>query len=134
MVCHLNFAFNMISSTVCLISSVPRDAFQVGIEGSGNSRAGEMYTLTCNVSAIRGLMNSPSAIWNDGVMSITNGSGITVITTVGSSSTVSVLTFDPLKTSHGDVYTCGGAVDSPALNSPQRASMQETVNVQSMSV
>lgn len=90
-----------------------------------------MYTLTCNVSAISGLMNSPSAVWTDGTMNISDGSGVTVSTTTASSYSISVLTFDPLKTSHGGVYTCVGAVGSPALYSPQTDSMEETVTVQS---
>ena len=92
-----------------------------------------MYTLTCNVSAISGLMNSPSAVWTDGAMSITNESNVTVLTTVGNSYSISVLTFNPLRTSHGDDYTCRGAIDSPALNLPQAISVQETVTVQSTS-
>ena len=121
------------SSTVHLIFSVPSGAIQARIERSGVSIAGEMYTLTCNVSVISGLMNSPSVVWTDGAMSITNESNITVLTTVGNSYTISVLTFNPLRTSHGDDYACHGAIDSPALNSPQTIAMQETVTVQSMS-
>ena len=121
------------SSTVHLIFSVPSEAVQVSIERSGVSIAGEIYTLTCNVSVIRGLMNSPSAIWTDGTTCITNESNITVLTTVGNSYSISVLTFNPLRTSHGDDYTCRGAIDSPALNSPQAISIRETVTVQSTS-
>ena len=133
MVSHLKVYFNIVSLTIHLIFSVPSEAVQVRIEGSGISIAGEMYTLTCNVSVISGLMNSPSAVWTDGTISITNESNITVLTTVGNSYSISVLIFNPLRTSHGYDYTCCGAIDSPALNSPQTIFMQGTVTVRSRS-
>ena len=129
----LKISFNIVSSTVHLIFSVPSEAVQISIERSGISIAGETYTLTCNVSVIRGLTNSPSVIWTDGTMSITNESNVTVLTTVGNSYSISLLTFNPLRTSHGDDYTCRGAIDSPALNLPQAISMRETVIIQSTS-
>ncbi len=66
-------------------------------------------------------------------MNTTNG-GITVLTTMESSYSISVLIFNPLRTSHGDIYICEGAIDSPAFNSSQTTLMQETVmtTVQSM--
>ena len=94
-----------------------------------------MYILTCNVSKaiVTGLINPPNVSWTteEGPINTTSGSGITISTTIGDPYSLSVLTFDPLKTSHGDVYICGGALDSPALTVQQTTSMEERVSVQS---
>ena len=94
-----------------------------------------MYILTCNVSkTVTGLINPPNISWtmDEGPLNTSSGSGITISSTIGDSYSLSVLSFDPLKTSHGEVYTCEGALDLPALNVQQTTSMEETVSVQSM--
>ena len=114
-------------------SSVPSDAIQVGIDRSGIATAGEMYSLTCNVSAISGFMNAPSVAWTveGGSINTTSGSGISLSNSTGALFSLSSLTFDPLRTSHGEVYTCGGSIASPALETPRTTDMQERVTVQS---
>ena len=59
------------------------------------STAGQMYTLTCSVD----VPGTPSIQWQ-----YSNGSDVTT----GDDITVSegVLTFNPLRTSHGGGYTC----------------------------
>ena len=92
-----------------------------------------MYSLTCNVSAICGFMNAPSVAWTieGGAINTTNGSGITLSDLTGALSALSSLTFDPLRTSHSEVYTCGGSIASPALETPRTTDMQERITVQS---
>ena len=89
-----------------------------------------MYSLTCNVSVISGFANPPSVAWTleEGTF---NGSGITVSNSTGTLFSLSTLTFDPLRTSHGKVYTCGGSIASPALETPQTTTTQERVTVKS---
>ena len=58
----------------------------------GSAVAGQTYSLTCTVSVtVSGLMNMPTTSWS--------GSGPNTEITTPSAST-SVLTFNPLKTSH----------------------------------
>ena len=99
----------------------------------GTARAGMIYSLTCNVSkTVDGLINSPTAIWTTGGVPVSNGNGITVSTTLATSkTTTSVLTFDPLKTSHNGLYSCGGTLTSPALNEPLVSSVMVKLSVQS---
>ena len=114
-------------------SSVPSDAIQVDVERSGIATAGEMYSLTCNVSAINGFVNAPSVAWTvEGrAINTNNGSGITLSSLTGALFSLSTLTFDPLRTSHGEEYTCDGSIASSALETPRTTTIQERVTVQS---
>ena len=65
-------------------------------------------------------------------MPISNGSGISIATVYRSLSTTSVLTFDPLRTSHGNVYVCNGSLTSPARSQSFTVSSQpDQLNVKS---
>ena len=69
--------------------------FDVTITASGISTAGEEYTLTCSVD----VPGTPSIQWQYSNGSVvTSGDGITV--------SAGVLTFNPLRTSHGGQYPC----------------------------
>ena len=71
------------------------EPFNVTIIDSGISTAGQMYTLTCNVD----VPGTSSIQWQySNGSNVTTGDGITV--------SVGVLTFNPLRTSHGREYTC----------------------------
>ena len=114
------------------LSIVPDNAIQASISRSGIARAGERYTLICTVSkTISGLMNFLNVSWIAGVQTVTNDNRVTVSTNVGSTSSVSILTFNPLRTSHGRNYDCRGSLESPALTRPLATSEQERVNIQS---
>ena len=91
-----------------------------------------IYSLTCTVSKISGLINSPTATWTTGGVAVSNGNDITVSSTASDTSSLSTLTFDPLRTSHGNIYSCDGSLSSPALDDPLIASTVENNNVQSM--
>ena len=91
----------------------------------GLAVAGQTYSLTCTVSVtINGLMNMPSTSWT--------GSGPNIEITTPSAST-SVLTFNPLKTSHAieEGYTCTSNLLSPALDAPLMMSVEEQLVVKS---
>ena len=91
-----------------------------------------VYSLTCNVSkTVDGLINSPTAMWTTGGDPITNGNGIMVSTMATSETTISTLTFDPLRTSHNGQYSCDGTLSSPALDEPLTPSVMVELSVQS---
>ena len=99
---------------------------------SGTARAGSFYNLTCTVSKmVDGLINSPTATWTTGGEAVTNGEGISVSTVSSTETSVSTLTFDPLRTSHNGQYSCDGTLISPALNMPLTPSVVIEHSVQS---
>ena len=81
--------------------------------------AGQSLTLTCSATVQEGISGSPTLMWTKGGVQQSTGSS---------------LTFDPLLTSHGGVYTCTArltiseaGVDVSGLNAT-------IVRVQSMSI
>ena len=86
--------------------------------------------MTCTVSkTVNGLANSPTAIWTTGGVAVTNGNGITVTTMATNRISISTLTFNPLRTSHGERYSCDGMLTSPALDEPLMPSMTVELGV-----
>ena len=114
-----------------IIPSVPHDAVTASVSRSGTARAGMIYSLTCTVSKISGLVNSPTATWTTGGVAVSNGNDITVSTTTSDTSSSSTLTFEPLTTSHEGIYMCLGSLNSPALDEPLTTSNPENQRVQS---
>ena len=116
--------------------SVPPTAIAATVSSSGTARAGMVYSLTCTVSkTVGGLINTPTATWTTGRenerVAITNGNGITVSNTIFNETASSTLTFDLLRTSHNDRYSCDGTLTSPALEAELMRSTVETFFVQS---
>ena len=114
----------------CLL--VPTTVVTASVSRSGIARAGMICNLTCTVSKTGGgLINSPTTTRTDVStgMAVNNGSGITVFTTTTDTANISTLTFDPLRTSHVNTYTCDGTLTSPALDTPLMPSTVETVHV-----
>ncbi len=98
--------------------------------------AGSEFTLTCEVSeVISGLGDTPTAIWlnSDGEQVMSDDDGIIIATTPGDGMTITMLTFDPLKTSHDKRYTCRGSISSPAEDDPIVTTAAGDVEVQSKS-
>ena len=62
-----------------------------------------------------GLTNMPSLQWqNPSGQEVVNGEGIAVQQTHQNETTaILVLTFDPVRTSHGGRYSCQGTLESP---------------------
>ena len=74
---------------------------------SGNSTAGEVYSLTCDISLSQKLRQSPVIEWvgPDGNV-IDNTTLRDESLTSSSPSTTMILLFHPLQTSHGGTYWC----------------------------
>ena len=78
-----------------------------------------------------GLINTPSLQWLDSSgQEIVDGEGITVEKTHQNETTaILVLTFDPVRTSHGGQYSCQGTLESPP--GPLMNTSEQTVTVSS---
>ena len=112
--------------------SASLDVISATVSSSGIARAGMVYDLTCTVSkTVDGLINSPTATWTTGGVAITNGNGIIISTITDATSSISTLTFDPLRTLHDGLYTCNGVLTSPALETPLMHSILEILHIQS---
>lgn len=92
--------------------------------------AGNMHSINCTVQKINdGLLNSPIAKWTVRGEPVTITDDITISTPFLNTS---ILTFNPLKTSHGNNYTCLGILSSPALSEHQLSlENHQVVKVQS---
>ena len=116
---------------------VPAGSVMAVVSRSGTARAGMVYNLTCTVSkAVDGLTNPPTATWmsGTGLMPVSNGNGITPSTSSDGVSTMSTLTFVPLRTSHNGAYMCVGSLNSPARHTPLMPSVEEELLVQSNAI
>ena len=117
--------------SICFLL-VPPTALAASVSRSGIARARMTYNLTCTVSkTVDGLINSPAATWTTRGEEVTNGDGIAVSTMTNDITSISTLTFDPLRTSHNGIYSCVGTLTSPALFIPLMPSTVEILNVQS---
>ena len=99
---------------------VPLNSIMAVTSHNGSAIAGEIYTFICSIEKkIDGLLNSPMASW---IFTREDGSS-----SVRKSSNRSVLTFNPLRTSHAGHYTCVGELFSLAY--PMNISTQTNTNV-----
>ena len=80
-------------------------------------QAGDSLTLTCSVGVVSDLASPPTIQWTD-------SSGQT-LTSVGSGLT-RTLTFDPVRTSHAEEYTCTATINIPEVNITDRSSVDST--------
>ena len=97
-----------------ILHAVPSDSdvLRVLISQGGSDIAGEAYNLSCSIlKIINGLTHNPNATWTVNGEHIQEGDGVNVHTLETSKS---VLTFNPLKTSHTGNYSCHGDLTSPA--------------------
>ncbi|KAL5486438.1 hypothetical protein EMCRGX_G018913 [Ephydatia muelleri] len=76
----------------------------ISLNTSGSPVAGQVYSLICNGTLAGNTSLIPVVTWRNSTGVVTNGSGITVSN--------GVLTFNPLRTSHGGQYTCQSLVNS----------------------
>ncbi len=105
---------------------MPDGAILVVTSFSGTPTAGEMYSLNCTVQEdILGLTGEPVAVWMDSNGNVMTGDDITVTPSNG----ISTLTFNPLKATNADTYTCTGSLQSPALSTPLTVTQQQRVVV-----
>ena len=78
---------------------------------------------------VDGLINSPIAMWI--IPSNSEQNDHSSISTLTIEPSTSILTFDPLKTSHGGNYTCRGTLSSLASIEPLKVYSSKQVTVQS---
>ena len=130
-----SFVFVIHCMHVCfsiLSVSVPRPAITVSVISEGSDTAGNSYVLTCTVmEEVEGLSNMPSLQWLDpSDQVVANGEGVTVGQIQQTDITgMLILTFDPVRTSHGGEYTCQGTLKSPP--GPLMNTSEQIVTVQS---
>ena len=102
------------------------------IHSSGDSTAGQAYTLTCTATVVENLVVEPALEWLDRDRNVVGGNDITVrpSVTMGTNTTLT-LTFDPLHTSHGGRYTCRASINIPAISFSNSNEADSDVIVQS---
>ena len=89
------------------------------ITESGNSIAGEIYSLVCSVT-VTGSTEQPTITWLDPMNNqITSG-----VVTTGS---ISTLTFNPLAVSHAGKYTCRVTLGSAEMSGSTEVSLRGIV-------
>ena len=77
----------------------------MAISGVSSGTADRWLQLTCTVTVVDHLVVDPSVWWTGG--SVGGSSGVTQSNTyVSGISSTRTLTFSPLRTSHGNEYTC----------------------------
>ena len=92
--------------------------------------AGSMLTLSCAVTVIEGLVNQPTITWVNSADTVITDGVLQSVSLSQMGNTVS-LTFDPLRTSHGDQYTCRAVLKITAANVNIETTRSFELNVQS---
>ena len=115
-----------ISSTCYLHAALL--ASEVTIHGTGNTIAGEMYTLSCTATVVENLVVVPFLQWEYSNRSVVNsGSSFTLSATITSGNTTTRnLTFNPLRTSHGGEYTCRAIINISSISISGLSSSQSS--------
>ena len=88
--------------------------------------AGNEFNLTCNVNTVQYL--TPSAILTLKLSG--EGSNTSEVTELINTGVKSVLSFDPLKTTHGGSYHCEVAIKIPPINTNKNGSNTMDLKVQ----
>ena len=103
-------------------SSLPTvSALAMNITSSGSPVAGQSYSLNCTGALVGNASIVSITTWSNATGGIPSGNGITV--------SGGILTFNPLRTSHGGQYSCLSTLSYP-FNST--ATTMTNVIVQSM--
>ena len=86
---------------------------EVAIHSTGNTTAGEGYTLSCTATVVENLVVVPTIQWEySNGSAVEGGSTFTLSDMVTSGN----LTFSPLRTSHGGEYTCRAIINIPSIS------------------
>ena len=134
-----NRAIFLISTTITFYLNflliVPSKPLSISLSHAGTSTAGSNFNLTCSINeTIMGLTGMPAIIWmkNNEELDPSTDESLSSRIIRSQSSTVSILSFLPLLTSHAGVYTCTGSLSSPLRGAEIIPVVQsETVNVSS---
>ena len=122
------YAFKLFLFTLCTDLPAP----QVQITPEGSSTTGSKHTLICRVTSAENLFSSPDVVWMNGREELDSGDAITVGQAVTEGSvTTRNLTFNPLRTSLGGMYTCMAAINIPDASVAVMNDASTIVNVQS---
>ena len=101
----------------------------VTITGNTSGTAGQEFSLTCSVTAVKYLIVQPTVQWSGRSV---GSSGVTGSdTTLSGIISAKTLTFNPLRTSHGGEYTCQAVVSISSINVTWTGSEGRAVIVQS---
>ena len=112
--------------------TVPSNPINATVSRTGAPVAGSEFTLGCIIQAVPGFSNMPTAVWRDADGAVITTSGdITIQTTPGSETTVTTLTFNPLKASDDGEYECMGTLTTPAQPDALTVATREVLQVQS---
>ena len=85
------------------------------ISGPTTAIAGEQLVLTCTVRVVEHLISVPLVAWSRG--SVGRGDGVVEgNTTRDGVISKKTLTFSPLHTSHGALYTCTATIIDQSIN------------------
>ena len=89
--------------------------------------AGNDLILTCTVKVKKFLIVKPTVQWSGG-----SGNGVMLGDTTHSGvMSMRTLTFSPLHTSHGSLYTCQAVINIPSIDLRKTTSEERNVLVQS---
>ena len=90
----------------------------MAIHSTGNSTAGEVYTLSCTASVVENLVVVPTVQWEYSNGSAVEGGSTSTLSDMVTSgnATTHNLTFSPLRTSHGGEYTCRAIINIPSIS------------------
>ena len=91
---------------------------EVAIHSTGNTTAGEMYTLSCTATVVENLVVVPTIQWEYSNGSAVEGGSTSTLSAMVTSvnTTTHNLTFSPLRTSHGGEYTCRAIINIPSVS------------------
>ena len=99
-----------------LFSTLP-DPPVINIAISGTSSAGEIYSLTCDVSLSQNLRQSPVIEWVGPDGKVIDNMSLRDVSLINSSpSTTITLIFNPLRTSHSGMFWCRATLTDRAAN------------------
>ena len=101
---------------------------EVAIHSTGNTTAGEVYTLSCSATVVENLVVVPTIQWEySNGSAVDGGSTFTLSAMVVSGNTTTRnLTFSPLRTSHGGEYTCRAIINIPSISITGLSNSQST--------
>ena len=101
------------------------------VTAASSPTAGQRHTLDCFATTVDFIKNIPTLEWTWTLLGQNSG-GTSTSQINGSTSANRLLTFDPLRTSHGGRYCCRAAIDIPEAGISNRSSSESTsVSVQS---
>ena len=102
----------------------------VTITGMNNVTAGNDLILTCTVKVKHFLIVKPTVHWSG--RSVGSGNGVMVGDTTHSGvMSMRTLTFSPLRTSHGSLYTCQADINIPSIDLRKTKSEGRAIAVES---